>query len=91
MEICIGRIHFGQYLSYSAPLRWRVSKLIFARAQNDPFKYGKLQSQTVANDHRNIDRVHHKRSQPSEFRSLISATGDRKASNRVEQVAPVPA
>ena len=35
-------------------LRWRVSKLIFARAQNDHFQYGKVQSQTVANGHRNI-------------------------------------
>ena len=35
-------------------LLMRVSKLIFAHAQNDHFQYGKLQSQTVANGHRNI-------------------------------------
>ena len=34
-------------------LRWRVSKLIFARAQNNHFQNGILQSQIVANVHRN--------------------------------------
>ena len=35
-------------------LRWRVSKLIFARVKNDHFQYGELQSLTVANGHLNI-------------------------------------
>ena len=34
-------------------LRWPVSKLILARAQNDHFQNGILQSETVANGHRN--------------------------------------
>ena len=35
-------------------IRWQVSILIFARAQNDHFQYGKIQSQTVANGHQKI-------------------------------------
>ena len=34
-------------------LQWRVSKLIFARAQNDHCQNGILQSQIVANGHGN--------------------------------------
>ena len=35
-------------------LRWQVSKLIFARAQNNHFQYGELQRLTVANGHLNV-------------------------------------
>ena len=34
-------------------LRWRLSILIFVRAQNDHFQNGILQSEIVANGHRN--------------------------------------
>ena len=45
---------FTRVYKIAISLRWQVSKLIFTRAQNDNFQYGKLQSQTVANGHQNI-------------------------------------
>ena len=58
---CAGEIRCAQAyssilspLGYHKLLRWRVSKLIFARVQNDHFQYGELQSLTVANGHLNV-------------------------------------
>ena len=72
------------YTYWEWTLRWRVSKLIFACAQNDHFQYGELQSLTGANGHLDV-LVLGERSVPTTFCLLAGFARGSKALNPVER------